>query len=132
MTKPAKSQSCYCGSGNAFNVCCEPIIRGAREAETAEQLMRSRYSAYATRNANHLLRSWHSHTRPTSLDLSQSDEQWIRLRIIMTSAGTAIDDNGDVEFVATYKQNGQAHKLHETSQFAREDGEWRYISGVVH
>ena len=36
---------CPCGSGGAYAECCEPIITGAREADTPEQLMRARYSA---------------------------------------------------------------------------------------
>ena len=35
------------GSGSAYETCCGPLHVGARQAETPEELMRSRYSAYA-------------------------------------------------------------------------------------
>ena len=38
---------CPCGSNVAYNECCLPLIKGDRLALTAEELMRSRYSAYA-------------------------------------------------------------------------------------
>ena len=37
---------CPCQSGAKFNRCCEPIIQGQKQAETAEQLMRARYTAH--------------------------------------------------------------------------------------
>ena len=38
---------CPCASAKDYAVCCEPIIQQKQKAATAEQLMRSRYSAYA-------------------------------------------------------------------------------------
>ena len=38
--------NCPCGSGSDYAACCEPIITGKKTAETAEQLMRARYSAH--------------------------------------------------------------------------------------
>ncbi len=37
-----------------------------------------------------------------------------------------------VEFVARYKLNGRAFKLHETSRFERVDGRWLYVDGEIH
>ena len=88
---------------------------------TAETLMRSRYSAFATGNAPYLLDSWHASTRPPQLEL-EPEVQWIRLKIIASS-----EDR--VEFVATYRVQGRAHKLHENSRFVREDGRWYYLDG---
>ena len=39
---------CPCSSGKSFDQCCEPIISRTRKAATAEALMRSRYTAFAT------------------------------------------------------------------------------------
>lgn len=38
---------CVCGSQQTFALCCEPFIKQRKVATTPEQLMRSRYSAYA-------------------------------------------------------------------------------------
>ena len=38
---------CPCGSEKIYTECCEPLIKGDRVAETAEALMRSRYTAHA-------------------------------------------------------------------------------------
>ncbi len=40
--------TCYCCSGKSFEECCKPIVDGIRKANTAEELMRLRYSAYAS------------------------------------------------------------------------------------
>jgi uncharacterized protein YchJ len=45
-----KEIECYCGSQLNFNDCCNRYINGSQIAATAEALMRSRYSAYATHN----------------------------------------------------------------------------------
>ena len=55
----------------------------------------------------------------------QADKaQWIRLKIVAATQDT-------VEFIATFRLNGKAHKLHERSQFVYEDGRWYYLSGDI-
>jgi len=85
--------------------------------------MRSRYTAYALQNAQYLLDSWHASTRPESFHIDPY-VQWIRLSII-----DAHDDQ--VEFVATCRVQGRAHKLHEISRFIFENGFWFYVDGVT-
>jgi SEC-C motif-containing protein len=36
-----------------------------------------------------------------------------------------------VEFVARYKVNGRAHRLHEVSRFVQEAGRWCYVDGDI-
>ena len=55
---------CPCGSDEPFGRCCLPLHLGERQAETAEQLMRARYSAYAVDNLDYVWRTWHPRTRP--------------------------------------------------------------------
>ena len=45
---------CPCGGG-AYRSCCGPLHRGDQRAKTAEQLMRSRYSAFARGEIDYLL-----------------------------------------------------------------------------
>ncbi len=130
MKKAAHHQPCNCGSKKTHELCCELIINGESPAETAEQLMRSRFTAFARRNADYLLQTWHSDTRPATLDLTQSSEQWHRLIINHCQAGGANDDTGQVSFVAIYKLQGKAHRMEELSEFSREQGKWRYLGAI--
>ena len=89
--------------------------------------MRSRYSAYVLGNEAYLLATWYKSTRPETLDLAgDTTTKWIGLKILRTEQGQANDSEGIVEFVARYKINGKAHKLHEVSYFVKQDGEWMY------
>jgi SEC-C motif-containing protein len=92
--------------------------------------MQSRFSAFAVSDAAYLLASWHSTTRPSRVDLDD-DTRWTRLEILETSDGGLFDTSGMVEFRAHYSQAGARRVLHERSTFAREDGQWRYLSGVT-
>jgi len=63
--------------------------------------MRSRYSAFAVRDAGYLLATWQPATRPTAVELDPAVE-WRRLRIRSLTGGTEDDKAGTVEFVAHY------------------------------
>ena len=131
MTQRKKILLCPCGTGQAFNRCCQPLLNNDQPAASAVTLMRSRYSAYALGNKEYLLRTWHSSTRPTDIDLSSHQQNWQRLKIIDTVAGQTGDVSGEVEFVAIYKVNGRAERLHERSRFEREGQQWRYLDGTI-
>lgn len=88
--------------------------------------MRSRYSAFAVGDAEYLLRTWHSSTRPESLELD-SAQRWVRLEILDTAKGEEADPTGVVEFRAFHRHRGQSDDLHERSRFVREAGAWVYV-----
>jgi len=92
--------------------------------------MRSRYSAFAKGLVPYLLDTWDPVTRPDGVTLDP-DQRWIALRIIATVAGTASDDVGTVEFVATSDTSGRRDHMHEVSDFVRLDGRWVYTGGRV-
>lgn len=89
--------------------------------------MRSRYSAFALRNAAYLLATWHPTTRPTSLDLDDDDGEWVQLRVL---AAEVDGDTATVSFIARSRNGGHVTSLHEVSRFVREDGRWLYVDGV--
>ena len=124
----ASPDLCPCGLGEPYGQCCGRFHRGASAAPTATQLMRSRYSAFAMRDADYLLRTWHPRTRPQSLDFDPAVE-WVRLTVIATTAGGLLDSEGVVEFVAQYRQGGARGRQHEVSRFTRIDGTWVYVNG---
>jgi SEC-C motif-containing protein len=92
--------------------------------------MRSRYTAFTLENAPYLLASWHPDTRPTEMTFDAT-QRWLGLTILARDKGTQQDATGMVEFVARYKVNGKAHKLHELSRFGRMGGHWVYIDGTI-
>ncbi|QNI09697.1 zinc chelation protein SecC [Mycobacterium kubicae] len=106
---------CPCGSGTDYLACCEPLHHGERQAASAEELMRSRYSAYARGDADYLFRTWHPRTRPSDVTVDPGIT-WTGLRVIDTVAGGADDDRGEVEFTASFEFDGRAEVLHERSR----------------
>ena len=122
------SENCPCGSEKNFSQCCAKYLSGNAKAETAEQLMRSRYCAYVKENESYLKNTWHSDTRPETIDF-EPPITWTRLRIKNTEKGGINDQQGSVEFIATYKNNGRAFQLHENSRFVRVNEEWVYLDG---
>jgi SEC-C motif-containing protein len=127
--RPAEAP-CPCGLPAAYQDCCGRLHRGTARAATAEQLMRSRYSAFALGDEAYLLRSWHPDTRPTRVDLDPGT-RWRRLEVLGTTGGSAFHTEGTVEFRAHYTERGRAAELHENSRFVRHDGDWVYVDGVV-
>ncbi|PWU49589.1 hypothetical protein DLJ46_09115 [Micromonospora globispora] len=121
---------CPCGSGLPYAECCRPLHRGEATAATAEALMRSRFSAFAVGDADYLLRSWHSSTRPARLRLDPG-QRWIRLEILDTDGGGLFDTAGTVAFRAHYRESGRPGALEEQSRFVREDGRWVYLDAVA-
>ena len=118
------SSLCPCGSGLAFDECCGPVVRNERTADTAEELMRSRYTAYALGDVDHVFRSWHPATRPDGLD-QLPRTQWLGLEVLEVEDGGPGDDYGIVEFRARYAGGA----LHERSRFTRRAGRWLYLDG---
>ncbi|MEP5763947.1 MAG: YchJ family metal-binding protein [Halieaceae bacterium] len=119
---------CHCGQPQSFSECCGRFIEGAAAAQTAEQLMRSRYSAFVEEDEAYLLASWHASTRPSRVRFNP-DQHWLGLSIKSTQAGGSGDASGKVEFVARYKIHGRGHRLHEISRFEQLDGRWYYLDG---
>lgn len=114
---------CPCGGG-AYADCCGPLHDGVAQAETAEQLMRSRYSAFAPGLSDYLFRTWHPRTRPESVDAGSV--RWEGLEIVDVVDGQPWDAHGVVEFVARYRGG----RLHERSTFERRAGRWFYVDAV--
>lgn len=130
MTVSSDQGNCPCLSGEQYGQCCGRFHRGEAEAATAEQLMRSRYCAFALLDTNYLLRTWHPRTAPAELELDPG-MQWRRLDILSTSRGGPLDTEGMVEFKAYYRHGSDRGVLHEASRFLRENRRWLYLDGDV-
>lgn len=117
---------CPCGGGE-YAGCCEPLHDGAREAETAVELMRARYSAYAVGNLNYVFRTWDPATRPSAIE--PTGLQWTGLRIVDVAEGDTGGEAGVVEFVASYRDGARHGELRERSRFRSRRGRWVYVDG---
>ena len=124
--RPPFRGNCPCLSGEQYADCCGRFHAGEAEAPTAEQLMRSRYSAFVVLDADYLLRTWHPETRPAALELDP-DMQWRRLDIIVHYARWPAGHRGTVEFKAHFRHDGERGVHHETSRFRRVDRRWYYL-----
>ncbi len=118
---------CHCDSKKTFTMCCKPFLTFQKKPVTAEQLMRSRYSAFVLENTNYLLHSWHHNFRPNNIDFD-SQTKWLGLKIKRCKAGLETDLFGWVEFVARFKIAGKAERIEELSYFIKEGDQWLYVS----
>ena len=55
---------CYCGHNKTYKECCEVFHLNNGKTKTAQQLMRSRYSAFVLAKGDYLMQTHHSSTRP--------------------------------------------------------------------
>ena len=127
---------CPCGSGRAYEECCEPYIEGREAAPTAEALMRSRYTAHALRKFDYLNETVHPDLRDENdhAEMQQWSEagEWTGLEIFSTKKGTEDDETGEVSFEARYAVKGMPQSMREDAFFRREDGRWYYTDGTVY
>ncbi len=127
---------CYCGSAREYADCCEIAHNDISAVKTAEQLMRSRYTAFVMGNGNYLIRSHHSTTRPSKdknaiVNWAKS-VNWIRLEVIDRSKGGVKDSEGTVTFNAYFFENGKVELIHEKSAFVKEKEQWMYLGLADH
>lgn len=131
MTMTPASESCLCGSDLNYSACCGRYHSGEELPATAEQLMRSRFTAYALRDVNYLLTTWDAGKRPANIDFSKETAQWQKLQILSCKKGSAKDSKGLVEFKAFYSQDGEDYFMHEISRFVKNSQNWQYLDGVI-
>lgn len=128
------NQLCPCQSRKKYQYCCGIYLSGKELPETAVQLMRSRYTAFATADVDYILATRHPDTRQENkrkqIANSLKNTSWLGLNIIDTSQGKKQDTIGYVEFVAILKTN-EIKQIHERSKFVKVDGKWFYLEGEI-
>ena len=125
---------CPCNPGKLYKFCCKIAHNDILKVQTAEQLMRSRYSAFVLAKMNYLQKSHHSTTRPSKKENKKiarwtKNVEWVKLEILTTKKGNVNDSTGEVAFKAYFLENGQLNTIEETSRFDKEDGYWVYLDG---
>ena len=116
--------SCYCGEKKDYKDCCEIFHKNGGITETAQQLMRSRYSAFVLANGDYLMATHHKSTRPIEEKVEivnwAKSVTWIRLEILEATEKT-------VTFNALFLDRGQVDVIHEKSEFVKENNRWFYL-----
>lgn len=134
MSKPM----CPCGSLLNFSQCCQPLHLGQKHAQTAEQLMRSRYSAFVVGHIDYIVQT----TLPAQqllLDVPaitawSAQSQWLGLEVLQHIAKIG-KRHAQVEFNARFKDNNnplaseQAHQ--ELSSFVQCNELWFFLDPTV-
>ena len=131
-------KQCPCGKSKPFEACCGKFLSGKQAAKTPEQLMRSRYTAYALGGCGqYLMATWFpvSAQGLSADELSEKTQEWTRLEVISSSQQ---GDKATVEFKAYFTapnalnlDAGQEDVMHEVSEFVRIKSKWYYIGGNV-
>ncbi len=125
---------CPCGSSQPLEKCCGKY-HGGEAAPTAEALMRSRYTAFVLGLGDYLYETLADNQRDdfdvAEFNASAAETKWQGLEIRNASAGGETDETGTVEFVATYKSQGQQIQHHELAMFTRENGRWVFADCVM-
>jgi SEC-C motif-containing protein len=119
------NKPCPCG-GSSLEACCGRFLSKENNPVTAEELMRSRYTAYVVGDEDYLKASWHASTRPAE-SVVDASIKWLALDLRNAQEE---DDEAIVEFVARCRVSGRGHRLHETSHFVREAWQWFYVDGT--
>ncbi|OXA78612.1 YchJ family protein [Flavobacterium frigidimaris] len=122
-----ENKKCFCDTGQLFDDCCGLYLINNQKAATAVALMRSRYSAYATHNAEYLLETTHvsekkNYSKSEILKWATSNK-WQKLEILSFT-------ENKVEFKAYFlDSNSQRQTHYEFSTFKFENGAWYYVDG---
>ena len=124
---------CPCGSQKSYADCCQPLIQKEKQAESAEQLLRARYTAHVNKEVDYIWETTHPAQRG-GFDRNQVAEwsknsEWLGLEIISTEAGQSTDETGYVEFVARYREKSKTLEHKEIAEFRKIDDNWFFYDG---
>jgi SEC-C motif-containing protein len=125
---------CPCGTSMLLQECCGRFHAGAIP-RTAEELMRSRYSAYALGLVDYIIDTTHKASPHRVSDLSRwreelklfsNETKFEGLKILEFIDGAR---SASVTFRATLKHGAKDVSFTEKSAFAREGDRWFYKQG---
>lgn len=123
--------SCPCGSGTALAQCCLPFIQKKQKPVSAEQLLRSRYTAFTLVETDYILATHHTRTRNEvkreEIEEWAKNSKWLGLKIVQSEAGKEADSQGVILFCAQYHADGKDNEHWEQAYFEKENGEWRFL-----
>lgn len=126
------SKNCPCGQPKTLGECCGRFITDGEAPATAEELMRSRYTAFALHEVDYIVQTHHPDTRGEvnrdEIKRWSEGARWLGLEILRTEDGQPGEDQGWVEFIARFAEKGETKTHHELSFFQRHQGRWSFHS----
>ena len=120
--------TCPCGSGKDYSECCGLYIEGKTPPPTPESLMRSRYTAYAKNNLDYIEQTMRGAALEQFKQKGGEGVEWIKLEVLCSEEE---GDEGTVQFIATFRHQGEERLLHEISSFKKVNGRWYYTKGIA-
>lgn len=121
---------CPCQSGVNYENCCQPKHLGSEKAKTAEELLRARYAAFVVGNIDYIMDTHHPEKKQEidrdSIEEWSKHSTWHSLEIQAKEAGEEGDEEGVVDFVAKYTQDGKTYNHQELGWFKKHNGEWYF------
>jgi SEC-C motif-containing protein len=128
-------ENCPCASGKTYADCCEPLHLGRARPQTAAQLMRAHYTAYATANVDFLHDTSGPRVQkefdPANTKSWSQSATWTGLEVVKETLGGPADDTGVVEFIAHYTVKDKPFDHHEIAKFEKHNGAWVFMDGRI-
>lgn len=126
---------CPCGSPLKYKKCCKVFHDNIKNPLNALELMKSRFSAYAFKQSNYIIKTTHKENQ----DYSENILEW-KKEIEIFSSNTDFDKleilefiKGEIESFVTFRanlfQNKNDVSFIEKSRFKKEDNIWLYVDG---
>ena len=133
MSNTPQNLLCKCGTGKNYLQCCGKYIDNLELPQNPQQLMQSRYTAYAMCNIEYIAKtmcgraSQGFNIQDTLLWAKQI--LWLKLEVL--DSRIEEPNKGFVEFRAYFSQNNKNYVLHEISEFHRKNNKWFYVDGII-
>ena len=135
QSKRSRPRSCPCGTARLYERCCGRF-HGGEVPTTAEELMRSRYAAYAKGLVDYVMETtdpegplWRTNERAWRAELEAFARETRFLGLSVWGSGEE-GEGAWVEFEARLSRAGRPEALAERSRFVRRDGRWLYREAV--
>lgn len=96
--------------------------------------MRSRYSAYATKNSLYIYDTYAIEKQADNsieeIDAWANETRWVSLKVIKTTP-EILTELATVTFTAKYVTRNKLHLLTECSRFRKDGDRWYYLDGNI-
>lgn len=119
---------CICGKVEDYNHCCGRFISKRENAQTPEELMRSRFTAFSLGEVDYILDTEQLAKPNKKSDLIEWCDQITYTKLDVLSSSFK-DDKGNVHFKAYYRDGMEQVILEENSDFIKSGNKWYYVSG---
>ena len=125
---------CPCQSGKSYTDCCQPFHLHQMIPDSAEKLMRSRYTAYTQVNIPYIVETTVPAQQPLldqqAMQLWGDETDWAGLKIISHQPFVS-KIHSWVEFKAFFNTENGIDAHHERSLFVLISGRWYFVDPTV-